>query len=130
MKKQTQSLDLYDIELKTIEGKTTTLAAYRGKTLLIVNVASRCGFTPQYAGLEKLYEKYKDEGFAILGFPSNQFGGQEPGTDPPSRAWRHGQGHPRVAARDRSALARVETRLISRAGCLDRGCDEPRWQLR
>ncbi|TAK92254.1 MAG: glutathione peroxidase [Verrucomicrobia bacterium] len=72
---------LYDIKLKDIDGKDTTLAAYKGKVLLIVNVASKCGFTKQYTGLEAAYEKYKDKGFVILGFPCNQFGGQEPGTN-------------------------------------------------
>ena len=72
---------IYDIPLKDINGKDTTLAAYKGKVLLIVNVASRCGYTPQYKGLEALYKKYSDQGFAVLGFPCNQFGGQEPGTD-------------------------------------------------
>ena len=74
-------MNLYDIPVKTIDGETTTLAVYRGKALLIVNVASHCGFTPQYEGLEELYRKYKDKGFAVLGFPCNQFGGQEPGTE-------------------------------------------------
>jgi len=73
--------DLYTIPVKTIAGDTTTLEPYRGRPLLIVNVASRCGFTPQYAGLEALYQKYKDTGFAVLGFPCNQFGSQEPGTE-------------------------------------------------
>lgn len=73
--------DLYDIPLKTINGDTTTLNPYRGKALLIVNVASRCGFTPQYKGLEALYRKYKDKGFVVLGFPCNQFGRQEPGSE-------------------------------------------------
>jgi len=72
---------LYDIGVKSISGETLSLGAYRGKTLLIVNVASQCGFTPQYAGLEALYRKYKDQGFVVLGFPCNQFGRQEPGTD-------------------------------------------------
>jgi glutathione peroxidase len=72
---------IYDIPVKDIDGKDTTLAAYRGKVVLIVNVASQCGFTPQYKNLEAVYEKYKDQGFVILGFPCNQFGGQEPGTD-------------------------------------------------
>jgi glutathione peroxidase len=72
---------LYDIPVTTIEGETTTLGQYHGQVLLIVNVASRCGFTPQYAGLENLYRKYKDKGFVVLGFPSNQFGGQEPGSE-------------------------------------------------
>jgi len=68
--------------MKTIEGKTIPLSTYKGKVLLIVNVASRCGFTPQYKDLEALYKKYENQGFAILGFPANNFGGQEPGTDP------------------------------------------------
>ena len=72
---------LYDIGVKSISGETQSLGAYRGKTLLIVNVASQCGFTPQYAGLEALYRKYKEQGFVVLGFPCNQFGRQEPGTD-------------------------------------------------
>ncbi|MGD0262179.1 MAG: glutathione peroxidase [Verrucomicrobiota bacterium] len=72
---------IYDISLKDIDGKAASLKAYKGKVLLIVNVASRCGYTPQYAGLEALYEKYKDKGFYVLGFPCNQFGGQEPGTN-------------------------------------------------
>jgi len=72
---------LYDIKLKDIDGKDTTLAAYKGKAVLIVNVASKCGYTKQYTGLEATYEKYKDKGFVILGFPCNQFGGQEPGTN-------------------------------------------------
>jgi glutathione peroxidase len=71
---------IYDIPLKDIDGQTTSLGVYRGKVSLIVNVASKCGFTPQYAGLEGLYRKYKDQGFTVLGFPCNQFGRQEPGT--------------------------------------------------
>ena len=72
---------LFDIPLKDIDGKPTSLKAYEGKVLLIVNVASKCGFTPQYAALEALYAKYKDKGLLVLGFPCNQFGGQEPGTN-------------------------------------------------
>ena len=73
--------DLYDIPLTRIDGSQTTLADHRNKVLLIVNTASRCGFTPQYAGLEALYRKYKDQGLVILGFPCNQFGAQEPGNE-------------------------------------------------
>lgn len=72
---------LYDIDVRTISGQTQSLGAYRGKTLLIVNVASQCGFTPQYEGLEALFRKYQNQGFVVLGFPCNQFGRQEPGTE-------------------------------------------------
>ena len=73
--------ELYSIPVETIDGETITLEQYLGNVLLIVNVASRCGFTPQYKGLETLYRKYKDRGFAVLGFPCNQFGRQEPGDE-------------------------------------------------
>ncbi len=72
---------LYDIPLKDIDGKESSLKAYQGKVLLIVNVASKCGLTPQYTALQSLYAKYKDQGLVVLGFPCNQFGGQEPGTN-------------------------------------------------
>ena len=72
---------LYDISLKDIHGKDTSLKEYKGKVLLIVNVASQCGFTKQYKPLEAIYQKYKDQGLVVLGFPSNDFGGQEPGTE-------------------------------------------------
>lgn len=75
-----ESNSLIDHQVKRIDGSSTTLADYRGKALLIVNTASECGFTPQYAGLQELYEKYQSRGFEVLGFPSNDFGGQEPGT--------------------------------------------------
>jgi glutathione peroxidase len=75
------SQDFYEIPVTTIDGREITLADYRGQVLLIVNVASKCGFTPQYAGLEELYRKYKDRGFAVLGFPCDQFGHQEPGSE-------------------------------------------------
>ncbi len=74
-------MSLYDIEVRDIEGKPHTLAEYRGRTLLIVNVASKCGFTPQYTGLEALYRRYKNQGLTVLGFPCDQFGHQEPGDE-------------------------------------------------
>jgi len=72
---------IYDFKVKTIYGKETTLETYKGKVMLIVNVASKCGYTPQYEGLEALYKKYKEKGFVILGFPCNQFASQEPGSE-------------------------------------------------
>ena len=74
------NISLYDIPLKDIDGKDTSLKAYQGKVLLIVNVASKCGFTPQYEGLEALQKKYESQGFTVLGFPCNDFLSQEPGT--------------------------------------------------
>jgi glutathione peroxidase len=71
---------VFEFEAETLEGKPKNLADFRGQVLLIVNTASQCGFTPQYAGLEKLYGTYKDRGLVVLGFPCNQFGGQEPGS--------------------------------------------------
>ncbi|MBT3067130.1 glutathione peroxidase [Rhodoferax sp. U11-2br] len=72
---------LYDITLRQANGSDTTLADYKDQVLLIVNVASKCGLTPQYEGLEKLFETYRDQGLTVLGFPANDFAGQEPGTD-------------------------------------------------
>ena len=73
--------DIYDIQVKDSLKKDISLSEYSGKTLLVVNVASKCGLTPQYKGLQELYDRYKDRNFVVLGFPCNQFGGQEPGTD-------------------------------------------------
>jgi glutathione peroxidase len=72
---------IYDFTMKSIDGQPVSLKSYSGKVVLLVNVASKCGFTPQYAGLEALYEKYKDRGFVIVGVPANNFGSQEPGTN-------------------------------------------------
>ena len=73
-------MSIYDQKISTLEGKPADLAEYKGKALLMVNVASKCGLTPQYEGLEKLHEEYASRGFEVLGFPCNQFMGQEPGT--------------------------------------------------
>jgi glutathione peroxidase len=72
---------LYNFTLNSIDGKPAPLAEYKGKVVMIVNVASKCGYTPQYSALESTYEKYKSQGFVILGFPANNFGSQEPGTN-------------------------------------------------
>jgi glutathione peroxidase len=73
--------NIYNFTLPSLDGEPLPLANFKGKVVMLVNVASRCGYTPQYTGLEALYEKYKDQGFVILGFPANNFGGQEPGTN-------------------------------------------------
>ena len=79
--KKSDPINIADVKVKTMDGKDISLSDYKGKVLLIVNVASRCGYTPQYEALEKIYGKYKEKGFEILAFPCNDFGGQEPGTN-------------------------------------------------
>jgi glutathione peroxidase len=81
LEEEPMSQSLFDIPLSRIDGKPTSLAQFRGKVLLVVNVASKCGLTPQYEGLQKLYAQKKGQGLEILGFPANNFGGQEPGTE-------------------------------------------------
>ena len=76
-----RATSIYDFTMKSIDGQPVSLKSYDGKVVLLVNVASKCGFTPQYTGLEALYEKYKDRGFVIVGIPANNFGSQEPGTN-------------------------------------------------
>lgn len=76
-----KDLRVYDFKVETIDGKTQDLSAFKGQTLLVVNTASECGYTPQYKGLEELYRTYKARGFSVLAFPANNFGGQEPGSN-------------------------------------------------
>jgi glutathione peroxidase len=80
-KQQERDKTIYDFSVKTIDGQEQSLSHYKGNVVLIVNVASKCGFTPQYKGLQELYDKYKNRGFVVLGFPCNQFLSQEPGTN-------------------------------------------------
>jgi glutathione peroxidase len=80
-------LSLYDIEVTTIDGKSISMAKYKNRVLLVVNVASKCGYTPQYAGLDKLYRTYKAKGLTVLGFPCDQFGNQEPGDEQEIKAF-------------------------------------------
>jgi glutathione peroxidase len=80
VKQITADRSIYEIELPRLDGEPSRLADFEGKVVLAVNVASKCGFTPQYAGLQRLYDKYSGRGFTVLGFPSNQFMGQEPGS--------------------------------------------------
>lgn len=75
------SIDIFDLPIKTLDGKPGSLGPYKDKTLLLVNVASKCGLTPQYKALEEVYDEFKEEGFEVLGFPCNDFAGQEPGTE-------------------------------------------------
>ena len=85
--KEAAKVDLYSAEARTLEGQPAPLAQYRGRVTLVVNVASECGFTPQYTGLQRLYERYEARGLTVLGFPSNDFGGQEPGSAEEIRAF-------------------------------------------
>lgn len=74
-------MTIHEFKVKTLDGQERSLSEYKGKVLLVVNTASECGYTPQYAGLERIHERLKDKGFSVLGFPSNDYGGQEPGSD-------------------------------------------------
>lgn len=120
-------MSFFDLSANTLDGKPKTFADYRGKVLLVVNTASECGYTPQYAGLEKLWEEYRDKGVVVLGFPSNDFGGQEPGTAAEIGAFckkNYGVTFP--------MFEKVKTKGEGRSpvyAFLTRGFDEPKWNF-
>lgn len=120
-------MSFYDLSAKTLEGKPMSFAEYRGKVLLVVNTASECGYTPQYAGLEKLWEEYRAKGVVVLGFPSNDFGGQEPGTAAQIGAFckkNYGVTFP--------MFEKVKTKGEGRSpvyAFLTKGFDEPKWNF-
>jgi glutathione peroxidase len=119
---------LYGFETTTLDGEPAPLAAYEGKVALVVNVASKCGLTPQYAGLQKLYTELEDEGFVILGFPSNQFMGQEPGTPEEIRAFcstEYGVTFPMFAKTEVKGEGKSEIYQFLTEG----GLEEPTWNF-
>ena len=105
---------LYELKVNSLDGKPVDLGQYKGHVVLVVNVASKCGFTPQYAGLEKLYLHYKEKGFVILGFPSNDFGHQEPGTPQEIAAFCTGKYNVTFPMFEKVEVARPESPLWSR----------------
>jgi glutathione peroxidase len=122
-----QVTSLHQLSARTIEGKDQALGDYKGKVALVVNTASECGFTPQYAGLEELWKKYKDRGLVVLGFPSNDFGGQEPGTDKEVQSFcqvRYGVTFPLFS---KSVVKGQEASAVFRF--LSSGHGEPKWNF-
>jgi glutathione peroxidase len=124
-----QVTSFFQLSARTIEGKEQAFTAYQGKVVLAVNTASQCGFTPQYAGLEDLWKKYKDKGLVVLGFPSNDFGGQEPGTDREVQSFckmRYGVTFPLFS---KSAVKGADASPIFRFLAAGNGNGEPQWNF-
>ena len=125
--------NIYQFEAELLEGDVKALADYKGKVMLIVNTASKCGFTPQFAGLEKLYEKYKPQGLEILGFPCNQFGGQDPGTNKEIGAFcqrNYGVNFPMFAKVDvKGPEAHAIFRFLTREAKGILGCQNINWNF-
>ncbi|HVO29318.1 MAG TPA: glutathione peroxidase, partial [bacterium] len=120
-------MSFHDLTANSLDGKPVKMSDYKGKVLLVVNTASECGFTPQYAGLEKLYEDYKDRGVVVLGFPSNDFGGQEPGTPAQIRAFCDTKYHVQFPL-----FEKVKTKGAGQSpvyAFLTKGHGEPKWNF-
>ena len=116
---EAQNKSFYDFTVKTIDGKDFPLSSLKGKKVLVVNVASKCGLTPQYAQLEKLYEKYKEKNFVVIGFPANNFMGQEPGLG--ERGRRYDTDSVRHRGKDGKAERRRRQLYSAQAGNISRG---------
>ncbi|MCB9594783.1 MAG: glutathione peroxidase [Sandaracinaceae bacterium] len=125
--------EIYDIDVETLDGRKRTLGDHRGKVMLIVNVASKCGFTPQYEGLEALHRELSEKGLAVLGFPCNQFGKQEPGTAQEIRSFcdtKYGVSFPMYAKLEVNGRdAHVLYRYLTAAKKSDLGDTEVRWNF-
>jgi len=125
--KEGTAMSFFDLTAATLDGKPTSLSQYSGKVLVVVNTASECGFTPQYEGLEKLYESYKDKGVVVLGFPSNDFGGQEPGSAEQIKAFCEKKYHVTFPM-----FAKVKTKGDGQSPVyrfLETGHGEPKWNF-
>ena len=122
-------MSLHDITAKTLEGAEKNLGDYKDQVLLVVNTASECGSTPQYAGLEALWREYKDKGFVLLGFPSNDFGGQEPGGKSEIHATAQGTYHVTFPITEKVAVKGKDAHAFFRWAAADRPREAPRWNF-
>ena len=120
---------LYDLKTHSLDGKPVDLAQYKGHVVLVVNVASECGFTPQYAGLEKLFTDYQAKGFVVLGFPSNDFGGQEPGTPQEIKAFCTGTYHVTFPMFEKSEVLKKDANQSPVYKFLTASNPEPSWNF-
>jgi glutathione peroxidase len=122
-------MSLYDLKVNSLEGKPVDLAQYKGHVVLVVNVASKCGFTPQYAGLEKLFTDYSSKGFVILGFPANDFGGQEPGTPQEIETFCTGKYNVTFPMFEKSEVLKKDANQAPVYQFLTTGFPEPSWNF-
>ena len=122
-------MSAHEFEFKAIDGKPLKLDQFAGKTVLVVNTASECGFTPQYAGLESLWRKYKDRGLVVLGVPSNDFGGQEPGGKSEINATAQRTYHVTFPITEKVAVKGKDAHPFFRWAAIDRPLEVPRWNF-